>query len=489
MLSFHDNKCFPNGKGRALTANDFVYSLKRLADPKNTSPGWWLLDGKIAGLNEWRDSQKTAEMSNYDSAVTGLKAVDNHTLQIKLSKPFPQFLYALSMTFTYVVPKEAVAYYGKEFLNNPVGTGPYITGAYNPMTNKIIYTKNPTFRDKFYPTEGSEGDEQRGLLVYKGRKVPFIEKIITRAIPESTPAWLSFLKGDIDELQVEKDNFDQAITPSKGLTDKLASKGIEVEMENALDVTYMGFNHKNKLLNNINLRRAISLAYNNSKANELFYNGLGIEAQTLIPPGIKGYDKDFKNPYTAFDVEKAKKLLDKAGYPGGKGLPTITYDTISTTVYRQMAEFLVKQMQQIGITVKPVFNTWPELQKKIKTAQVMMYGISWIADYPDAENFLQLVYGPNSAPGANGSNYNEKEFNRKFEIATKLQDSPKRTQMYKELAQSVSKKLPWVFGVHRTNFRLKHSWLKNYKGTEFKQGIEQYWDIDLEEKRKNLEKL
>ncbi len=486
---FHDNVCFPEGKGRELVAEDFVYSIMRLADPKEASPGWWVLDGKIAGLNEWSDNQKTAESTNYDVEIKGLKALDKYTLQFTLSKPFPQFLYSLAMSFTMVVPKEAVAMYSKEFLNNPVGTGPYMTGTFNPMSNKIVYTANPKFRDKYYPTEGSVGDKEKGLLKAAGQKVPFIKKIVTYIIPEHSPAWLSFSRGDIDELEIPKDNFDQAITPSKGVTDALEAKGVDVEVENALDVTYFAFNHKNKLMQNINLRRAMSLAFDVEKLNQLFYHGLGLHAQTMIPPGIKGYDPEFKNIYADYNIEKAKEYLAKAGYPNGKGLPAITLDIDSTTMKRQIAELFVKSMSEIGIKIKANFNTWPQLLKRIKTAQTQIHSISWVADYPDAENFLQLVYGPNSAPGANGSNFNDADFNKRFDFISKLQDSPERTKLYKKLAQDVSEKVPWIFGVHRTNFRLKHGWVENYKGTEFKSGIEQYWDINLDKKRELLAKF
>jgi oligopeptide transport system substrate-binding protein len=487
---FHDDKCFSDGVGREVTANDFVYSLKRVADPKLVSTGFWLIDGKIKGVQAWRDSQKNAEKVDYTTEIEGLKAIDKYTLQFKLTKPFPQFVYALAMTFNYVVAQEAVEMYGKEFLNHPVGTGPFTLKEFNPQATKITYLKNKKFRDKFYPTEGAPGDKEKGLLEDAGKKVPFVDKIVTTIMTEDNPAWLSFMSGEIDALKIPKDNFDQAITPSKEVTDELKTKGVDVIIQKALDVTYSGFNHTDPLFkDNADLRRAISLAYDVDKANKLFYHGKGVAAQSPIPPGIKGYREDYKNPFAGFNLDKAKEYLAKAGYPDGKGLPTIVYETLSKTVSRQMAEFFVKSMKQVGINVKANFNTWPELQKKIKTKSAQMYAISWVADYPDAENFLQLLYGPNSAPGANGSNYNNPTFNKLYEKASKMQDSPERTKLYEKLGKMAAENIPWVYGVHRMDFYLKHGWVKNYKGTEFEHGVEQYWDVDLEKKKSLFKNL
>lgn len=486
---FHDNKAFEGGKGRELVAQDVVYSIMRLADPRNNAIGWWLLDEKIAGLNEWRDQQKTGDKSNYDVPVEGLKALDKYTVQFKLTEEFPQFLYSLPMSYTMIVPREAVEFYGKEFLNNPVGTGPFMTDTYTQST-KIIYHKNPNYRTETYPTEGDEGDKEAGLLEDAGKKLPLADKIVVYIQPESQPRWLSFEKGKTDFLSIPKDNFETVVTPDKGITDAYAKKGIVLEINPDLDITYIAFNHDDALFkDNVKLKRAMSLAYDRSKANELFYNDRGIYAQTPIPPGIQGYDKDYVNPWMSFNVEKAKKLLAEAGYPGGKGLPVIKYDTTAATVSRQMGEYFKKQMSQIGINIDVITNTWPQLTEKVHKRQTQTYGMAWLGDYPDAENFLQLLYGPNSSPGPNGSNYNNPGFNKLFEKATKMQPSEERTKLYKKLAQTYSEEVPWILGVHRTSFVVKHGWLENYKFSTFNYGNSKYWDVDLKEKTKTIDKL
>jgi len=488
-IFFHDNKCFKDGKGRELKAADFVYSIQRLADARNTSSGWWLLDGKIKGLNEWRDKYKGKDSTNYTDTISGLKAVDDYTLQFTLAQPFPQFLYSLAMVYTYAVPHEAVEFYGKDFINNPVGTGPYITGAYKQST-RIEYKRNPAYRDVFYPTEGNPGDKEAGLLADAGKQLPLLDEVVVNIQIESAPAWLSFEKGKADYHGIPKDRFDTVVTPSKGVTDAYAKKGIVLEVTPDLDITYISFNHDDPLFkNNVKLRQAMSLAYDGHKANELFYNNKGILAQTILPPGIGGYDQGYKNPYREYDIAKAKKLLAEAGYPDGKGLPTIKYEISASTTARQMAEYFKKSMSDINVNIKVNSNTWPELTKKVKTRQAQMFGMAWLGDYPDAENFLQLLYGPNSAPGPNGSNYNDSKFNKMFDKATKMQPSSQRAAMYKELAQESANDVSYIFGVHRTSFVVKHSWMRNYKFSTFNHGHVKYYNVDLKKKAEMIKQL
>ncbi|MFT6633108.1 MAG: ABC-type transport system substrate-binding protein [Bacteriovoracaceae bacterium] len=483
---FHDNKCFPNGKGRELKAKDFVYAISRMADLKNNSTGWWLLDGKIQGLNEWRETY-SGKTANYDDKIEGLQALDDYTLQFKLTKKYPQFLYSLAMTYTYAVAREAVETYGEEFLNNPVGTGPFMTGTYS-QANVINYVKNPTFRDVRYPTEGSAADKANGLLVNAGQKLPLVDKIKVNIVTEASTRFLKFKNGEVDYSEIPKDDFNQVVTPDQALTDSFEKMGIALEITPDLDITYIAFNHDDPLFKKNNkLKQAMSLAYDHQKANELFYNGRGMLAQTIVPPGIGGYDPDYKNPYAKYDIAAAKKMLAEAGYPEGKGLPEIQYETTSTTVARQMSEFFAKSMKDIGIKIKVNTNTWPQLTQKTKKRQAQMFGMAWLGDYPDAENFLQLLYGPNSAPGPNGGNYNNAKFNAEFEKVKNMQPSPERAKLYGKLAQEVAEATPLLLGVHRTSFVLKHSWLKNYKFSTFSHGNSKYYDIDLSKKKKVLE--
>lgn len=484
-IVFQDDAAFPGGKGREVEAADFVYSIKRLADSKNQATGWWILDGKLKGLNEWRTKNEKLPAANYDEEVAGLKAIDKHTLQFQLAKPFPQFLYALAMGFTSVVSKEVVAKYGKEFINHPVGTGPYVLPKFD-QGKRITYTKNPTFREKLYPSDASP--EFQHLLADAGKKLPLIDKIVVHVMVESQPAWLKFGKGEVDYFGVPKDNFATAVKDNK-LSDDLVNKGITLTISPQLDVTYTSFNYDNKLFHNTNLRRAMYLAYDEKKANELFYNNTAFPAQSITPPGIAGNVPTYKNQWKGPNLELAKKTLALAGYPEGKGLPEIIYDIPDSTTSRQMGEYFQKQMEQIGIKIKISASPWPEFQAKLKKRSGQMFGIAWGADYPDAENFLQLFYGPNSAPGANSTNYNNPQYNKDFEAAVKMQDSPARTALYEKLNQYLAEEAVSLFGVHRQAYTLQHGWLRNYRASDLHHDSLQYLNIDSAKKEELLKKF
>ncbi len=486
---FHDDACFPNGKGRELTASDFDYSIRRMADKKEQSKGWWLIDGKIKGLNEWRETTGGSEASNYAAPVAGIKVLDKYTIKFTLSKPFPQFLYSLAMPFTYAVPKEAVQKYGKEFINHPVGTGPFITGKYT-QGNKIVYTKNPNYRDEFYPTEGSPGDKEKGLLKDAGKKIPLVDKIIVKIMTEEQTRWLNFKKGKLDSMSIPTEEFANVMIPGKGLSDDFKSKGIVERKVVGLDVTYNAFNHENELFKtNKKLRQAMSAAFDRENFNKKFFQGISQPAQSVVPPNIAGHINGFKGPYQNLNIELAKKLLAEAGFPEGKGLKEITLHYTYSTKSRQMAEVFQQNMSKIGIKIKPVGVTWPELVKLVNTKQTMMYSMAWGADYPDAENFLQLLYSKNGAPGANGANYNNQEFDSMFEKAALMEDSPERTALYEKMYKFAAEEVPWIIGFHRVTYGLIHGWVENSKSIEFDHGMVKYKNVDMAKKAELLKKL
>jgi oligopeptide transport system substrate-binding protein len=484
-VHFQDDPAFPGGKGRELEASDFVYSIKRHADSKNQSEGWWVFDGKIQGLNDWRKKYEKFPAANYDEVVEGLKALDKYTLQIKLAKVFPQFLYSLAMPFTYVVAKEAVAKYGKEFINHPVGTGPYVLPVFDNRKH-LVFSKNPTFREKYFPKDASP--EFKDMLTDAGKKLPLVDKIVVDVMVESQPAWLKFNKGETDYLYIPKDNYTTAVSNNK-LSKTMTDKGVFLKVTPGLDVYFIGFNFDVKIFQNTNLRRAMSLAFDQKTANELFYNNTGFPAESVAPPGIAGNVPAFKNPWRGPNVDLAKKYLAMAGYPDGKGLPEITLDTFSSTSARQKAEFFQKQMEKVGIKIKVVTNLSPELQAKIKRRSTMLIDYGWIGDYPDTENFLQIFYGPNSSPGANNSNYNNPEFNKGYEVVSKMQDSPARTALYEKMNQFLANEAVAIFTVHTQSYMLQQKWVKNYHDSDFIFDFHQYLNVDLKDKAETIKRF
>lgn len=478
---FHDDPSFKEtqGKGREMTADDVVYSWKRLADPRNVSPGWWIFDGRIVGLNEWRDEAAKNGAADYPKPVEGLKALDRYTLQVKLIKPNAQFLYMVAMPFSAVVPREAVEEYGKEFINHAVGTGPYRLTEYAP-NSKIIWDKNPTYRKELYPSEGEPGDKAAGLLEDAGQPLPRNDRIVTQIFEESQPMWLTFMSGRLEATAIPKDNFSQAIASGNGkeLGPELKAKGLRLMTEPMLDITHISFNMADPLLGkNKYLRQALSLAYDDVKYIELFYNGRAISAQGPIPPGVLGYDPGMKNPYRQHNVAKAKELLAKAGYPNGKGLPPLEFLNLADSTSRQSAEYASKMFGQIGVHLKVVSSSWPEFQSKLKSKQGQLWGYAWSGDYPDAENFLQLFYSKNASPGPNDANYSNPEFDRLYEKSITLTNGAARTAIYKQMAAILVEDCPWIFNAHRLAYVLLQPWTKNYKIHAFEHSRAKYYRV------------
>ncbi|MEM7382941.1 MAG: ABC transporter substrate-binding protein [Bacteroidota bacterium] len=475
-VKFHDNPCFPDGQGRELTAQDFVYTFKRLADPKNQAQNFWLIDEKIQGLNEWREKYIDAPAADYVENISGLQAIDRYTIQFRLTKPDPRFLHILAMAPSYVVAQEAVEHYGAEFVNHPVGTGPFTLEAFHPQEAKIIYHKNPNFRDKHFPSEAA--DEYKHMIAYAGKKLPLVDKIVTHILPEEQPRWLKFRKGQIDILDISGDNIAIEIIDNGVLIPAIRESGIALFTVPAVSTGYFVINNANPLFNNNKkLRQAMSMAFDRDRYNQLFHKGTAALAQSTVPPGLAGYQANYVNPYCVYDIERAKQYLAEAGYPDGQGLPIITLDTVANTNQKQRAEFFQQCMKAIGINISIETNTWPELIRKKQKKATMLHAIAWNADYPDAESFFQLFYAP-SQPTGLGMHFNDDAFNILYEKAIAMPDSPERTALYEQLNQLVGESVPMIYMVHTLHFFLHQSWVKNYCWSDFHYGTEQYCDVD-----------
>src|SRR3989339_124204 len=298
-IRFTDYPCFPEGKGRVVNARDFIYSIKRLADARTRSTGWGLFENKIEGLDEFRDATrklKKSDSADYFSNLSGLAVLDDYKVQIRLTQPFPYFKYILTMGYTALFPHEAVDYYQEEFLNHPVGTGPYRLTEWR-RSQRMVFERNLNYHHGFYPTEGEEGDRAAGLLEDAGRPLPLIDRIEFYIFMESQPMILNFLRGNLEQSGIPKDEYNNIVLPDKSLKEEYRKKGILLSRYADLDLTYTIFNFADTLMGRYKkLRQAISLAEDVKKTIELFYNGRAVEAQSPIPPGMFGYEADYKNP-------------------------------------------------------------------------------------------------------------------------------------------------------------------------------------------------
>jgi ABC-type transport system substrate-binding protein len=485
---FADDRCFENGKGGELKADDFVFAWKRIADIKKLSKNWWIFDGKVIGLDEFREYTKTcakAQDVNYSRPVEGLTAPDDYTLVIKLKRPWPQILFLLAHLPTAPVAKEAVDYYGKDIASHPVGTGAFKLktwdrGAYIEMV------KNPTYRGEPYPSEGEPGDLEAGLLKDAGKPMPFVDRIIWRIVPEDQPRWLLFEQGDIDITGIPKDNFGQAIAPGREMTPKMKERNIKLTTFQEADTFSVGFNMEDPVLGkNKPLRLAISCAFDREKWIELFYNGRGDVAYGFIPPCMAGYDPNIRQiSKTEYNPEKARQYVKQAESLNGGPLPVFKLTMQGTeTTYRQMGQFLKRALEEIGLNVEVEYLDWPTYLEKLRTKSVQIFQEGWIADYPDVENFLQIFY-TKSSPWPNSFNYSNPEFDKILEEAAILPDCPQRTELYRKAERIVVEDAPCAFLYHRIFFVMYHDWITNLKPNAYKPdcfgfGFSKYYRVDV----------
>jgi ABC-type transport system substrate-binding protein len=485
---FIDDACFPGGKGRKLVAGDFVYAWKRIANIKNLSRNWWVFDGKVVGLDEFRDYTKSVKDKkdvDYSKVVEGLVAVDDLTLRIKLKKPWPQIIYLLAHLPTAPMAKEAVDYYGDKIINVAVGTGPFMIKD-GIRGNRIVMIRNPKFRKEYYPSEGAPGDKEKGYLNDAGKPLPIIDGLVYTFIEEDQPAWLMFLQGKVDATGIPKDNYSQAVTAERTLTPFLKNKGIDLVIQQDPSTFWFGFNLEDPVIGkNLPLRRAMSLAWDRKEFIDVFINGRGIVPNGFFPPMYKEYDKDFVNPWAQYDLKRAKEQLALAEkIYGGKITVTLSMPGVDT-LFRQMGQYFKRSMNRIGLNVKIDYMDWPTFQDRVKAKSTQIFAMGWVGDYPDGETFLQLFYGPNGSPGPNDFNYKNPKYDELFVKASVMNDSPERLKLYRQMERIVCDDVLAIFTYHPVAFVPYYTYLENYKPNNFAWGTSKYSDINLE-KRKEL---
>lgn len=495
-VMFQDSEVFPDGKGRELTAEDFIYSWKRISIPILKSPGHFIFEGKVAGYAELRKKIASTPADKLESVLKekfdGFFARDKYTIEINLTEAYPQLTYALAMGFTAPVAHEAVAKWGHDGMHRKmVGTGPYMLERYTSGA-EVILNKNPNFRGEAFPAELDAESKKMGMGAYAGKTMPFIERVEFAVIKEPQPSWLKFNLGELDIGGIPKDNFDTAIADNLELTDELKAKQITLQKAPQSVAWYLNFNMKDKVVGgteNRNLRAAIAHAIDRNEMIKLFRNNRAIKAGSMIPPTIDGHVKrdSFIGDY---DLEKAKELLAKAGYPGGKGLPELVYDLRgSSTPARQMGDYIKKSLAKIGIKIRVNQNTFPGYLEKEKTGNLQVFMGGWQADYPDAENFLQLMYSKNVSPGPNASNWKNAEYDKLYREIARTYPGPERSRLIKKAEDLVLNDYAWAMLWYRVDWVLSHAWMKNYRPSGTINNAIKYYDIDVKKRAKLLKEV
>ncbi len=513
---------FKEAGSRELTAEDYLYEIKRLAHPQIHSPIYGFMSEYIVGLKELgthlKEAGESMEKGKYldlrNSPLSGVEVVDRYTYRIKIYGKYPQFIYWLAMPFFAPIPWEADRFYSQRGLIDknitldwyPIGTGPYMLTVNNP-NRKMMLVKNPHFHGERYPSDGEREDKAGRLLDDAGAPLPFIDKAIYSLEKEDIPVWNKFLQGYYDASGITSDSFDQAIrmdtAGDAGLTDKMKEKGIRLLTGTSPTTYYIGFNMLDPVVGGVSkaarlLRRAIAIAIDQEESIAIFNNGRGIAMQGPLPPGIFGYREGESglNPYVYTwvngkpqrkPIADAKALLVEAGYPNGRdrasGKPLILhFDTTGTGPDdKAHYDWLRKQFEKIDIELVIRNTDYNRFQDKMLKGTAQLFQWGWHADYPDPENFLFLLYGPNAKVGKNGenaTNYSNPRFDRLFDQMRNAENGPSRQAIINQMIEIVRADTPWASGFHPKIFGLYHSWYGNIKPNHMAYNTLKYVKID-----------
>lgn len=513
---------------RKLIADDFIYQIKRLAHPRLHSPIFGLMADYIVGLREYADTLRNQDkiqpgnsfLDLRDFPLSGVERVDDYTYRIRIQGKYPQFVYWLTMAFFAPVPWEVDHFFSqpgmaeKNFTLDwyPVGTGPYMLTENNP--NQImILERNPNFKGEYYPDEGMPEDVTNGLLRDANKPLPFVDKIVFSREKESIPYWNKFLQGYYDASGISSDSFDQAVQiTGQGeatITEEMEAQGIRLGTEVAPSTYYMGFNMLDPVVGGRTpaekaaarkLRQAISIAVNYEEFLTIFANGRGIAAQGPIPPGIEGYHEgetginpivyEWRNGEAQRkSIKRAQTLLAEAGYPGGisrkTGKPLVLYYDVTARGAddRSMLDWMRMQFQKLNIQLVIRSTDYNRFQDKIRKGNAQIFEWGWNADYPDPENFLFLLYGPQRKvdnSGENAANYDNAEYNRLFELMKNMEHGPQRIQIIDRMVAILREDAPWLWGYHPKIFALYHAWYQNVKPNRMAYNTIKYYRIDPE---------
>ncbi|HEX4986068.1 MAG TPA: ABC transporter substrate-binding protein [Burkholderiales bacterium] len=507
---------------RELTADDYAFQIRRLAHPRLHSPIFGLISEYIVGLKDYaaklQQAAKTLPPDGYldlmQFPLEGVQVVDSHTYRIRLKGKYPQFVYWLAMPFFAPVPWEAEKFYSQPGMTEgknlsldwyPIGTGAYMLTVNDP--NRImVMERNPNFAGEPYPSEGEAGDREAGLLDDAGKMMPFVDKAVFSLEKESIPYWNKFLQGYYDASGIASDNFDQTIQIGSGgevmLADAMQEQGIRLQTSVATSVMYMGFNMLDPVVGGDSerarkLRQAISIAIDQEEFISIFANGRGIAGQGPIPPGIFGYrdGREGMNSYVYDWVdgrpqrksnEYAKKLLAEAGYPDGidkaTGKPLVVYfdTTLAGVGGKSRIDWLTREFQKIDLQLVVRNSDFNRFQDKIRKGTAQLFFFGWNADYPDPENFLFLLYGPQARTkgGENAANYQNAEYDRLFERVQVMANGPERQGVIDRMVEILRRDAPWVYMLYPKDYTLAHAWVHNRKPNKMANNGLKYQRID-----------
>ena len=493
-IYFADDPAF-GGRKREVTAQDFVYTIKRFYDPKNKSPRLsGIVEDNILGLDELRKKAEAGGKFDYDTEVEGLRALDRYTVQIKLGETRPRFVQGLADPGVFgIVAREVVEKYGDRIMEHPVGTGPFMLKEWR-RSSRMTFLRNPDFRLKVYDAEAPADDANARQIAarMKGKRLPLVDKVEVTVIDEQQPRWLSFLNNEQDFMERLQDSFALQAIPNNRLAPNLAKRGIQFERTPLSDITLFYFNMTHPVVggytpDKVALRRAVSLAINSEEEVRLARRGQAIVAQGFVMPNTTLFDSKFRSEMGTFDRARAVALLDMYGYtdkdgdgwrdlPDGKPL-VLEYDTLGVADYRERDEIVKRNLDAVGIRITYRIGKWPEQLRASRAGKLMIWGYGYSASSPNSGSVLQLGYSK-SIGQQNHSRFQDARFDELYEKQNLMPDGPERQAVIRDAVRILVAYMPLKVRVHRIGTDLMQPWLVGYKRHPFAREFWSYVDID-----------
>jgi ABC-type transport system substrate-binding protein len=495
-IYFADDPAF-KGKKREVTAQDFIYSIKRYADPANNAQGWSSYEeAAIVGLEELRTRIiQSKKPFPYDAEIEGLKALDRYTLQVKTREPRPRLIESIfaGNDLYGAVAREVVEFYGDAIMEHPVGTGPFVLKEWR-RSSQIVFERNPTYRERRYEATPTPGDQQAEAIYakLKGHRIPMVDRVVVDVIVENQPRWLAFLNKEHDFIERVPEDFITQAAPGGKLAPNLAKRGMQAVFTLSPDMTLTCFNLADPVVggmtpDKVALRRALSLAYDVNKEIRLARRGQAVPAQSPIVPHTSGYDPAFKSEMGDYDPARARALLDMYGYvdkdgDGWRDLPdgsplVITRNTESKSVNRAIDELWEKALRAIGIKLQVKIQQWPENLKAAQAGNYQMWPVGSLAAQPDGQGALQRYYGPASGT-QNLPRFKDARFDALYDRMQAMPDGPEREALFKEAKRIAVAYMPYKISVHRIITDIEQPWMTGFYRPLFWQDFWQFVDID-----------
>jgi ABC-type transport system substrate-binding protein len=452
------------GRKREVEAKDFIYAIKRVLDPKVRGSQIAEVEPYVVGAEEAATQARKSNKFDYDAPIEGLRVLDKYTFQVKIKHPQYTFIYKFTDSrIICAIAREVAEHYGEDFGSHPVGTGPWRLAAWK-RSSKMVFDRNPGYREEYFHADPPEADARAQEIArqQKGKRMPMIDRIEVAIIEEVQPRWLSFLNEEMDLIFLVPEEFAYQAFPNNKIAKNLERRGIRMEQAPTLDITYSFFNMEDPVVggytpDKVALRRAISLSYKVKDEIAILRKGQAIPANAPYSPGVAGYDPNFRTTANEYDVAKAKALLDMFGYvdrngdgyremPDGSPLVIHRYST-PTSRDQQFDELWKRGMDDIGVKLEIVKAKWPDILKQARVGKIQFWQLGNVASEPDADSTMTILYGKNDEN--NFARFKLGEYDRLYEKARTLPDTPERTRLYQEMTKLVVAYAPWRINTHR----------------------------------------